>query len=330
MAISFIDGFDMDVDGNDLARRGWQTGTASLNAPQTGRFGGLTLRLTNGNNTPLIRPVSSRDTIAIGFAYKGDNISSYGGAGEVVRFRNGTTDIMLLGFTGTGAVRVSRGNIGTSLGQSAGGVILNNVWHYIEMTLTRNASTGSFEVFVDGVSVLSATGQNTGASSIDGVGFNGGYTNQNFDDVYVTDTATRIGECRVETLRPSADSSVQFTPNASTNVSRVNTTTLDGDTTYNASSTVGHKDLFDMGDLSSTPTAIYAVQTMVNARKDDAATREVRTNLKSGATTVNGTTLALAASYTIQSDVYENDPNTSAPWTASGVNASQLGYEVVT
>ena len=66
------------------------------------------------------------------------------------------------------------------------------------------------------------------------------------------------------------------------------------------------------------------------ARKDDAATREVRCRVKSGAASANGALLALTASYVYYRDIFETDPNTSAAWTSGGVNAIQIGPEVAT
>ena len=133
-------------------------------------------------------------------------------------------------------------------------------------------------------------------------------------------------------LPPSADTATEdWTPSTGTNsAALLDEIPMNNDTDYVSSATVGHKDLFDMTNLGTTPTTIDGVQTVLAARKDDAATRDVRTNFKSGTTTVNGTTRAMSAGYVISSDLYLLDPDTGAAWTAAGVNASQLGFEVVT
>jgi hypothetical protein len=66
------------------------------------------------------------------------------------------------------------------------------------------------------------------------------------------------------------------------------------------------------------------------ARKDDAATREVRSKVKSGATTANGAPHALTASYVYYRNMFETDPNTSAAWTPGGVDGILIGPEVGT
>ena len=59
-------------------------------------------------------------------------------------------------------------------------------------------------------------------------------------------------------------------------------------------------------------------------------TREVRSEVKSGAGTANGAPHALTANYVYYRDIFETDPSTSTAWTSGGVNAIQIGPEVVT
>jgi hypothetical protein len=66
------------------------------------------------------------------------------------------------------------------------------------------------------------------------------------------------------------------------------------------------------------------------SRKDDAPTREVRSKVTSGATTADGATHAMAASYQYFRDIHEAGPDTVAAWTSVGVNGMQIGPEVVT
>jgi hypothetical protein len=80
---------------------------------------------------------------------------------------------------------------------------------------------------------------------------------------------------------------------------------------------------------SFTPDTVHAVQVTMVARKDDAEARQVRTRLKSGTTTADGTTQGMATSYLPYGDLYETDPDTAMAWTPGGVNALQVGIEVV-
>jgi len=113
-----------------------------------------------------------------------------------------------------------------------------------------------------------------------------------------------------------------------TNSYCVNEAVQDGDTTYVYDSTSGHEDLYDLANLAATPTSIVAVQSRMFAKKSDSGTRNGQIRVKSGATEVGGTDTVLATTYAWLNRVDAVDPNTSAAWTASAVNALQVGPKV--
>lgn len=99
---------------------------------------------------------------------------------------------------------------------------------------------------------------------------------------------------------------------------------------YNQSSTVSQEDLFTISDLSVTPTAIYAVKVSILAQRSDAGARTGNIRVKSGGTTANGSNSGFTPPTTMNwiGSLYFVDPNTSAAWTASGINAMTAGYQV--
>ena len=144
--------------------------------------------------------------------------------------------------------------------------------------------------------------------------------------MYVTNTATRLGESRVLVLYPNADTAdADWTPSAGADHYATIDEAVNGDTDYVASGTVGALDVCELSDLGVTPDSIQAAQVTMCARKDDAASREVRCKVKSGAAVANGTPHALTASYMYNRDIFETDPDTSAAWTSSGVDACRSG-----
>jgi hypothetical protein len=123
--------------------------------------------------------------------------------------------------------------------------------------------------------------------------------------------------------------SVQWTPLASTNVSQIDETLVDNDTSYNLSATVGQIDTFNPKNLGTT-TPILAVQTVITARKDDVGARSISADIYDGSTDhINATAHGLLSSYTGFFDIYETDPSTSAQWTQAGFNARQFGYKMI-
>lgn len=242
-------------------------------------------------------------------------------------------DVVNVGVQANGSVIAWRGTTpGTNvIATSVAGLVSSGAWFHLGVEITRNGSTGTLNVYVDGVQVIAATGVNTYASDISSVVLSKQVSTTGlFDDFYVCDTAAWLGECRSSPLVLTGDTAQKdFTPSTgSDNYACVDELPLNS-TDYVSSATVGDKDRYTVTDLGYTPTAIVGVKVSTVANKDDITTRTLRNNLKSGGTNVNGTTRALSSSYRFIEDVFPNDPNTSTNWTKSGVDAIEVGMEVV-
>ena len=330
MAFRWIDGFDYYSTTIPATLRYTQV-AATLNYGTAGRFGGLCMKLTTGGAIAASIGAAT-STVTVGFAFQ-ENVLPGATAGFFA-FRNSTTTICTLAVSATGVLHFFRGTTaGTQLDTNAAVSIAAGTWAYIEMVFTRNATTGAIAVYVNGNLLFSLTNQNTGASDIDNLELFAPVTGGNFglfDDFYVTDTAVRVGERRIETLRPSSDSAVTWTPNAgANNWSRVSEAQMDGDTTYVSTNTAANEDLYGIGSLASAPNTIDVVQTVLCARKDDAATHTLKSALKSNATTSYGATNGVGSSYGIAVDLFPTDPNGGGSWSASAVNAAKIGENLV-
>ena len=121
---------------------------------------------------------------------------------------------------------------------------------------------------------------------------------------------------------------VWLTPSGTVNWPLVSEQQQDAATTYVYSSNVGDSDLYGISSISSTPASIVAVTTRAYMQKSDAGTRNVAVQLKSGSTTVQGTSTALNTSWGWVSKVDQTDPATGAAWTAVGVANAQVGVIV--
>jgi len=326
MAIIFMDGFDLYSATVPVSRR-WSGGGLVA-----GRFGGQALSTTTGNQSLTLGSFNS--TLAVGFAW---NRSSFQAKTLIFSFNNS-----LSGFQQTmcsisieisGAVTWDGPSGSGATASSVPGLIATNTWHYYEVELTRSTTTGTIKVYLDGVQIISKTNVNTGTTDIDYLSLQGGNGNVgvSFDDMYCVNVATRLGECRIDTLRPTADTATKgWTPNSgTTNFSRVSEETSDGDTTFNSATVVGTKDLFAIADLPVTPTTIFAVQPVLVARKDNTALSQLCVDVVSGSATVQGAVNSLTSTYSYHVDTLVADPNTGAAWTATAVNALQLGYEIL-
>lgn len=273
---------------------------------------------------------------------------------------SGTTYHLYLVTTPTSALQLWRGDghapgsdgnggrnpNGTMLAATAGGVMDTN-WHYVEMSATLNASTGTVVVKVDGTQVINFTGntKNGGTNTtFDGVGFFAMNFNSfiytvvvgspTVDDYYVCNSSgsvnnTFLGDVRVQTLVPNgAGSSTQFAPTGSgTNYLNVNEVP-DNTSTYNSSSTVGQRDTYALSDLTATTGQVFGVQQATTAYKPDSGAANLKAAQKSGATVSYGATRSLATGSTTYVDLFETNPATGLAYTPTEVNSLESGAEI--
>ena len=239
--------------------------------------------------------------------------------------------------TSTGVIHVTRN--GTVLGSSLE-QISQGQWYYIELKAYIHNSAGTVDVQLNGVSVISLTGQDTQAqasANADIVRFHQFHskTVTYFDDIYICDDSGALnndflGDIQVETIMPNAvGSSSQWTPlGGGNNYLEVDEAQPDDDTSYVSDSTVGNKDTYGMGDLVVTTGTIKGIQVGLYARKDSAGTRQIAPVVRSGATEQDGASWAIGASYGLNLQAFETDPATGVAWTIAGINAMEAGVKV--
>lgn len=263
---------------------------------------------------------------------------------------HGDNSIRLYSGTGTAAAG-GTGNVpsGTLLTSFAG--FPASVWTAIEIEINISNTAGYMNIRLNGNTIndfTSATNLNTRNGSANnyankiqitdqGASYHVGAIYTYIDDFMWFTTAgtapnTWIGDVRAVQLMPASDATVQmakFPTATATNTACVNQAVEDGDTTYVNTLTVGQNDLYNVAALGGTPTAIVAVQTKMMARKTDTGLRQARIQVKSGATTSNGSTFTLASNYSYTTKLDIVDPATSSAWTAAAVNALQIGPYLV-
>jgi hypothetical protein len=344
MAVVAIEGFDHYPAGSSSQPGGvggrWTVSTSTSWSFPAGRHGGLCAeRSGSGSITMDLALPSEIASLSVGVAVLVDSAAP-SSTQELISLRSSSGAQLVLGVTTDGLLQVGRASFSNILGTEAGGDPWQAAaWYFLEIEAVIHDSTGEVRVFKNGVEVISVSGVDTKGQTQTGVATlrlrmpgTGAWDVSNFDDIYVTDSDTRLGDSRVITVVPSADTAdSDWAPSTGAdNYAMVDEVQVNGDTDYVASATPGDLDFYALGDLGVSPDTIHAVQLMMCARKDDAATREVRLKLKSGATTVNGATRAMGSSYQYFHEIYEEDPDASDPWTETTINAAQVGVETVT
>ena len=341
-----IDGFDIysGVVTNTGLQAKWTafSGRTAVLSMGTGRFGGHSAKVTAGNSgsySYISRTFTAGSAFTVGVAFKCDALPIANGYPIVWLKESATVQLgLILSTTGQLSVyRMTSDTAGTLLGTESGTSISAGAFAYIEFSGTVHDTTGTITIKVNGATVISLSSQDTrnaGSGTVDTISI-GQPTNAQgggpyyYDDLYIIDSATSLGEFRVETLYPTSDVAQGFGRSAgSTNYTLVDEAQTNGDTDYVQGSSVGDVDTYGFGNLSSTPTSIAAVQMTAFAEKTDATSRSIALQVKSGATTSDGSDYALAATYGKFERILETDPNTSSAWTGSAVDAIQGGPKV--
>lgn len=342
MAILWMDGFDTYLAKADVALRypGSDTLNSALNATGS-RFG-----------TPCFYPQTAG--LTVNFTHSASNPMVVGGT--VLPFLNSAApqlylmnttystanpELCLLFDTG-GIVRLYRGS------PSAGGVLIasstqtysETLWQHIEVKAVIADSGGTCEVRIGGTTVINFTGDTkvstTGTAGLDRVIFGGSSSTRGaWDDIYILDNSGSVannflGDCRINTLAPTSDSSVQFTRSTgASNYLCVDEGKYNSDTDYVESSTVGHVDKYGFADLAAAVATVYGVQATCWVRKTDATVRTLRQNIYSNASTSAQTAFGVTVAYAPSGHVATLNPDGSVQWTPSTVNAALAGFEIV-
>jgi len=342
MALRWIEGFELYGTGTGAATQtslesglvakwdaAWFTSPAYL---AVGRVLGKCLHC-QGNSGVTLRKqfAETKTTWIVGFAMKGNT----GNGDDILRIYNSLD----LETNSSGKIYVKRST--TTLGASGDAgtevnVFSDDAWHYIELKVVIDSVSGSWELRVDGVESAGGSGVNTGtAASL--IEFGLDYYDQYIDDVYICDGdgATNndfIGPAFVEGLLPTSDgNSSDWTPSSGTdNYALVDENPSDLDGTDSVSTTTQDaKDTYGYADLASTPDLIRGVQVNTDARKLTVANQDLVHVTRSGTTETEAASTSITdeTDFKTVSDVFEQDPDTSATWTPAGVAAAEFGFK---
>jgi hypothetical protein len=241
----------------------------------------------------------------------------------------------------TGYLEVWRLDNGGSvmIGQTSGPVMITNAWRHIEIKVVFDAAAGSFEVRLEGVTVLNVSGVRT-TSNVSGatatcsqVAFASPPTFQvqtYIKDFIVWDGTggsnnSFFGSCQVYKIIPDGDVSLNWTPSTgTTGYNLINETTPDDDSGYiSAPVPLPSPAQFSLSDLPANVTTVRGVMTVHRSRKTDGGDGNIQTSVISGANTGNGTDRTITTAYTYWTDMFDLDPGGGA-WTKALVNALKL------
>ena len=349
MAIVFFDGFDFYTGLDGSGAKKWDQGSGGSIGLTPGRFGGQSLTLRGSGNlfvstwNGAVKTITPTSEVVVGFAMR-----VAGGPFEhpFLLFMDGSavqSSLWIDPDTTTITVRTGRGTSITdsTLGDS-GFVPPYTLWFYLEVKM-QIGNPGSFELRVNGTTVLTGSGvqtQQTGNPTLNKIGLAGPTqfgTAVAVDDMFLVDTQDGIGttdfigEVRVQTKYPDADGFQNdfLRSQGSVNASNVNTVPISytENGKYNYSGTVGAKDLYSIANFTVSGT-IFAVQENVSFRKDDVGNRNICPLLRTASTEFEGTSVACYSDYTHTAKIWENNPSNNLPWTLTDLNLAEFGIKV--
>lgn len=227
---------------------------------------------------------------------------------------------------------------------------LKYAWHriaiYWDIDSRADGANGTVTVYVDGVEWLTYTGilvyniseddYLTDVSHQNYIQFSSP-TTYGSPSAYVTDISICdssgadhigfLGDVDIETLRPDgAGNYSQFTPLAGNNYQNVDETTPDGDTTYNSSSTVNHRDSYSMTSLARASGDIKAVMVQLDARIPESTTAQALIFLRAGGADLDGTAQPINQAYRFKRQVFNVNAGGSS-WDIASINAMEAGLK---
>lgn len=302
-----------------------------------GRTGGLCLSWENDSGKFVKKHFDSNPngTWIVGFGHKVPT-ANQGNRILEVRASEDTTHLAI-GIDWMNRLYIERG---TELLETSDLTVQPDRWYYIEFKFTIHDTTGSYELRLNGNSLLSDTNVDTrygsAPASVSRFVFVAQDAGGCLDDVYILDGDSPdndfLGAVVVESLVPTSDDTVQWSPSAGTdNYALVDEIPCNFGTDYVYDDTSGDTDLYGYEDLSTIDAAVVAVLVFSVAALSDSTSMDFQNVCKSG------TTQEASSAYTVsQTDpayksfewVLAQTPDLS-DWTVVLVDGALFGVQMV-
>lgn len=338
MAFIIVESFSWPGTTTAVLATRYNTSAGAMSINLTGgRFGNGCLQITGNNVQQFNLRATIAPTIRIGVSIFSENWALTTATAQLIAILGDASAVQCYISVDPATKLVQARNGANTLLGTGTKTLQNNSWYYIEILVTINNATGSFSCSIDGASQFALTNvdtQNVATTNITGINLRGlsSGANTRYSDFWANDGGALQGESRVVLLTPTSDGAVSaWTPSTGTTLfNLVDEIPPNGDTDYISSATPTQQALFGFSNLPYTPATVFTVQVSLYARKDDAAARSIATLVRSGGTTVTGTTQVITSSYLdFYLQIYDLNPVSVAAWTPSEVDNMEAGVECV-
>lgn len=294
-------------------------------------------------------PITETSQLRVGFHWRHHGAIWVGnGHLSIVSWQNGTTGVGYIVYDKDGTVDIFVGGSSVaSVSAASIGLTALDAWKHIGIDVKMHAVTGWVALYVDGIEVLSFSGDTlgaTGETTIDQVVWGGRVTGDNsawanffyFDDARGDDMTGETAYAAVPDMRliPITDNdngtNSQMTGSdgdQTNNYQMCDEVPHDSDTTYVKALTPGLTDTYAMTTIAIPEDwAVAAMIGIDTARKGSAADDvKVSVTLQSGVTLTVGDAQAVGTSYGAYWQRWATDPNTGVAWTQGGIDAVEIG-----
>lgn len=331
-----MDGFDLyngTGAGVGLASK-WFVSGGYVNM-LAGRFSGQAVGSTTGggaSQTGYVERIfpAAYATFGIGVACQHTAL----GDANFLFLHSGATQMVYLARNADGSIDVFNG-ANVLLGTTAAGLITVGGWHYYELSVTVSDTAGAVRLKIDGavaLDLINVDTRNGTPTTIDKVRLWCALSNLGriyWDDYYLVDTFDTLGERRIETIRPAADTvDKDFVASgaSATNYTQVDDALADA-ADYVEGALVGDLDLYELANLSSAPATIDAVQMTGFLTKSDAGSRNAALVADLAGVQTQSGDIVLASSVVKDDTIMTQAPGAVA-WSAANVNSLRLGPKV--
>ena len=158
--------------------------------------------------------------------------------------------------------------------------------------------------------------------------------NFDYDDLYVCDGSgaaanNYLGPLTVVVKLPdSAGTTTNFTPSTGANWQNVDDALQNADTDYNAETTIGELDLYNVAALGVTG-VVKGVQLGLCVRSAGSGGETVSPMYRISAVNYTGTAVAVTTSYAYYLDPRAVSPATAVAWTTAEIDAAEFGLKLV-
>lgn len=214
--------------------------------------------------------------------------------------------------------------------------------YYIEIQFVIHDTTGVAILKIDG-----STDSVINSSVLDTRNANTGVANAVEYELHSTGVDTRISHMYLNDNTGGADDTfwgpivvasqivsgagahAEWTPLSSTNASNVDEAAADGDTTYNATSTLNELDTFAVSSTGYSAGTVKGVEWAAELRRTDASsTARIAPVYRVSGTDYVGSNITHQSDYRIRTERKRLNPDTSAAWTVAQLNSStEIGYK---